>query len=212
MCVIWTRFFFSRVVFSKFICCFWTPAIVWYSWQNTVFKKLCLFLCLKKACGDMLSIVLWRHVVHCVMDTYCPLCYGDIVHCVMETCCPLCYGDILSIVLWRHIAHCVMETYCPLCYGDMLSIVLWRHVVHCVMETYFPLCYGDMLSIVLWRHIVHCVMETYSSASSSESFFQLLELKWKETQFPECILFGILGDAQSPETKYLKLQPYTIDI
>ena len=140
------QIFFSRVVFSKFICCFWTPAIVWYSWQNTVFKKLCLFLCLKKACGDMLSIVLWRHVVHCVMDTYCPLCYGDI------------------------------------------------------------------LPTVLWRHIVHCVMETYSSASSSESFFQLLELKWKETQFPECILFGILGDAQSPETKYLKLQPYTIDI
>jgi hypothetical protein len=64
------------------------------------------------------------------------------------------------------------------------------------VETCYLLCYG----------------ETYSNASSSESSFQLLELKWKETKFPECILFGILDDAQSPETKYLKLQPYRIDI
>jgi len=65
---------------------------------------------------------------------------------------------------------------------------MWKHV--------FPLCYGD----------------TYSNASSSESSVHLLELKWKETQFPECILFGILGDAQSPETKCLKLQLYRVDI
>lgn len=69
------------------------------------------------------------------------------------------------------------------------------------MDSCFPLCYGD----------------TYSNASSSESSFQLLELKWKEIQFPDCILFGILGDALSPETKYPKctvplLQPYRIDI
>lgn len=59
--------------------------------------------------------------------------------------------------------------------------------------------------------------DTYSNASSSGSSFQLLELKWKETQFPKCILFGILGDAQSPENKYHKctvplLQLYRIDI
>jgi hypothetical protein len=69
------------------------------------------------------------------------------------------------------------------------------------VDTCFVLCYGD----------------TYSNSFSSESSFQLLELKWIEIQGPDCILFGKLGVAQSPETKYSKctvplLQPYRIDI